>query len=99
MERKYLSRLDTISSHINKRKNISIIGITESHGQPIPGCDATPIMAKEKGLMKLLSKDNVTFELFECIKNSDKHINVNSYGDIIKNSYILLNKVVRIFCL
>ena len=90
MERKYISRFNTISSHFNIRKNISIIGITESHGQPISGCDKTPIiMAKEKGLVKLLSKYNVSFELFKCKTNDNNYINVNSYGEIIKNSYII----------
>jgi arginase len=89
MDNKYLSRINLILSHFNKNKNISIIGITESHGQPINGCDITPIMIKEKGLLKLLSKDNVTFELFKCKTNDNNYINVNSYGDIIKNSYII----------
>ena len=89
----YKNRIDNISLQLKKeKKNIAIMGIIESFGQPLSGFENVPILARDRGLLQKLSKGyDVSFEIInsKCLEN--EKICYNSFGSVIKNAFIIGN--------
>ena len=71
-------------------KNICVIHVCCSHGQPIIGCDQGSILMKKRGLLELLILDCHSIVDEKYLSYVEPNINYPSYnslGNSIKNAY------------